>query len=1505
MPDTNGHAPNHFHPAANPIPPRGQKFVTNHVDGQATLNTAFVAALENLAHNALTSRADWLRKLGDPRRSIDDECGYPKGQISLTEYVDMYDREPVAARVVEVMPAESWQVQPTVYEDEDEANVTAFEQAWDDLGKTLAANGGTSWHQDELGSPVWSYLRRADILSRIGQFGVLFMGFDDGQDLSMPVPGSVELPEGLDPSEATQDQNSPTPLKGVKPKLPGKKGSPGVGMSQVSGVGTAPIPEPSVRPDGFTRKQTRPKQVRNAAGVDKAELKRAAGRVAKSGLLMPGYGQVFVKKGTGQVWYVGGDGDEDGTVKLVNALFKRVIGVETVRCEAEYFPPKDGTWEQVYPVSRAARRAAKPDSPATNAEIEALRKLPNLTENETLVINHLETQAHDAHTRNRIAEVKDIVQSPTGSLAGTDAQYFGVIAGPSELPGSKATKNDIQLLFLRAFSEDLVQVVRYEWDVRNPRFGQPVMYRVTFNDPRTVQSGVGLPLATLFVHWSRVIHIADTSHHAKSSEIFAAPVMMPVFNRLMDIRKTSGAAGEGYFRGGTPGLILETPPTLGGDVVVDAPGLRDQVENFQNGFQKVLQLTALSAKIVSPSVADPSPFITAFIQQICIKLGIPMRVFMGSERGELASSQDDASWNDRLKHRQMFYITPRIIIPFIDRLILVGVLPEPDFVPEPKVAPQDALDTTPPPGTEGEEDATAEEDVAASGAAPPQDDATQTVPKRPTVPGKVPTKNRYTFDAEDCPKCGASMEGDPYSGKCNSCGKKWGKMVINVFCPTGEGGGSDPSCSPKAAHEMTRAEFQAAHPVRRGDMEDYVKAYTSQYKKGKPGSKTELSRPDGSGEAVHRDDSGKVVAVVAFTKDAITDLAVSHKARGQGHLSKLLDHVEKTTGVVHIKGPYTPAGAAVAHRRSVKSALKSGMSVPAHVLKEYPGLTTNAFPPKKAMDRPANDSAPTDEEDGDGTDAPDATETDGAGDPKGGDASEQTRPIGYRIDWPDLDSTTENDKATIANTRITAIAAYVSGGVDAMIPPLDFLTKIMQFDVLEAKEMLAAADAAAQQAADEQAALAEEHGLTPVVPGCKDPNAPPPPEPLKPGESPPPDTWDTNGPPATNAAARRAWLESLLAAERGTPIDPPTINPLVSDQQRKACYAKDDPAWDCDEWENATKGKTLPKKAKKLAKVENLFLLCLKSGDVTGAHRVVNQFCPTGDGGGVDPSCGEGGGSPATPQHAPDPKVLEAGNEKGKLHPNVAVKTDKEGNKWVVKNRQGKAKDVENESTAAKLAKIAGVDVPPVHPQKHNGGDVAVVPHVEGKPLTAMSPDERRAAVAKVPKKDLDNNALFDYALGNGDPNAGNYMIRPNGKMVAIDKEATMNTTVGKGNKSDFHPPGFLEYAVQQGKPAVSYEFDRRTMTEMSVKANAMADELEKQGKKKDAVGVRRRAAVMAKVAAGDRPPTAQELDRAGREYDKTNPAASGVGGFLRGLVGNEATEHTPLIHQIDESKIF
>lgn len=392
----------------------------------------------DIVFNALLSRQDWLRKQSDPRRDIDDECGFPKGIVTPELYQTLFDREAIAARVVEVMPRESWQVTPQVYEDEDSEVSTPFEERWDSIGKRLRGEHG--WHKEEAGSAVWEYLRRADELSGVGAFGVILLGLDDdnGGDLSLPV----------EPMEY----------------------------------------------------------------------------------------------------------DESGG-------------------------------------------------------------------------------------------------------------------------GGKAGRN---LIYLRVFPESLVQINSFDPDPASPRYGQPLRYTITFNSPTEQHAGIGLVVATRDVHWTRIIHVADVSHQASSSEVFAVPRQRPVLNNLLSLQKLYGGSAEMYWKGAFPGLSLETHPQLGGDVDIDRTAMKEMMEDYQNGLQRYLTLMGMSANPIAPQVVDPSPQIGVQIEAICIKIGCPIRVFKGSERGELASSQDDASWNDRLRDRQHKYLTPRMICPLVDRLIWLGVLPEPE-----------------------------------------------------------------------------------------------------------------------------------------------------------------------------------------------------------------------------------------------------------------------------------------------------------------------------------------------------------------------------------------------------------------------------------------------------------------------------------------------------------------------------------------------------------------------------------------------------------------------------------------------------------------------------------------------------------------------------------------------------------------------------------------------------------------------------------------------------------
>lgn len=232
-----------------------------------------------------------------------------------------------------------------------------------------------------------------------------------------------------------------------------------------------------------------------------------------------------------------------------------------------------------------------------------------------------------------------------------------------------------KLIYLRVFPEHLAQIDAYETDPKSPRYGQPTYYSLSFLDPSFSYRGIGIPASTLRVHYSRVIHVVDD---LESSEVYHRPRMQQVLNRILDLRKLYGGSAEMYWQGAFPGLSFETHPQLGGQVEVNTDAMKEMMEQYRNGLQRYLSLIGMSAKSIAPQVVDPSPQIERQIEAICIALDMPKRILMGTERGELSSAQDSNEWDARVMKRQNDHTTPRVIVPFVDRLIDIGVLPPPE-----------------------------------------------------------------------------------------------------------------------------------------------------------------------------------------------------------------------------------------------------------------------------------------------------------------------------------------------------------------------------------------------------------------------------------------------------------------------------------------------------------------------------------------------------------------------------------------------------------------------------------------------------------------------------------------------------------------------------------------------------------------------------------------------------------------------------------------------------------
>lgn len=234
----------------------------------------------------------------------------------------------------------------------------------------------------------------------------------------------------------------------------------------------------------------------------------------------------------------------------------------------------------------------------------------------------------------------------------------------------------VKLTYLRCFDERLAPIEKLVDDPTNPRFGQPEYYTLKFSDVRNngfVTSGTAT-LTDKRVHWSRILHVAD---NRTTSEVIGTPRLKNVFNYLYDLRKILSGSGEMFWKGGFPGYSFEVAPENVGQIEIDKDSMRKEMEAFSNSLQRYMALVGVTAKSLAPQVADPRPHFEVQLDAVCISKAIPKRIFMGSEQAQLASTQDKKTWNERLAHRQVRYLTPMLVRPFFDRLIAIGVLPQP------------------------------------------------------------------------------------------------------------------------------------------------------------------------------------------------------------------------------------------------------------------------------------------------------------------------------------------------------------------------------------------------------------------------------------------------------------------------------------------------------------------------------------------------------------------------------------------------------------------------------------------------------------------------------------------------------------------------------------------------------------------------------------------------------------------------------------------------------------
>jgi hypothetical protein len=134
-----------------------------------------------------------------------------------------------------------------------------------------------------------------------------------------------------------------------------------------------------------------------------------------------------------------------------------------------------------------------------------------------------------------------------------------------------------------------------------------------------------------------------------------------------------------FWQGAYRGLHIDINPEFQTGDLDDAEleDLTDEVDEYIHGLRRFIRTQGVNIKELDVELGDPTGTYSMIMDLISGTAKIPKRILSGSERGELASAQDEINWNARIKERQEQFAEPQILRPFIDTLIEYGVLSEP------------------------------------------------------------------------------------------------------------------------------------------------------------------------------------------------------------------------------------------------------------------------------------------------------------------------------------------------------------------------------------------------------------------------------------------------------------------------------------------------------------------------------------------------------------------------------------------------------------------------------------------------------------------------------------------------------------------------------------------------------------------------------------------------------------------------------------------------------------
>lgn len=225
--------------------------------------------------------------------------------------------------------------------------------------------------------------------------------------------------------------------------------------------------------------------------------------------------------------------------------------------------------------------------------------------------------------------------------------------------------------------EGQLSVSEWNTDETSEGYGQPLMYAFNEANVKTGQKN----------HRAFTVHPDRVIIWSKTGDIHGQSALEPGYNDLITLEKVIGAGGEGFWKNAKSAPVLEVDKeakiadmakAMGVSPEDVADKMDEQVADWQKGFDQLLMLQGMQAKTLSITLPSPEHFFAVALQSFAASLSIPVKILVGNQTGERASSEDATDWAQTNNSRRANIVLPNLMA-IVERLVRFRILPEKDW----------------------------------------------------------------------------------------------------------------------------------------------------------------------------------------------------------------------------------------------------------------------------------------------------------------------------------------------------------------------------------------------------------------------------------------------------------------------------------------------------------------------------------------------------------------------------------------------------------------------------------------------------------------------------------------------------------------------------------------------------------------------------------------------------------------------------------------------------------